>query len=61
MPVGQSRDEILIAAARLSRVEADGGLAAPTLRCEVIDAHELNEQVALMGTKAREAETTAQG
>jgi len=52
IPVGQTIDEIRIAAARLRKALDGQGVACDLIRCEAIDGLEFNEQVERMGNKA---------
>ena len=52
LPVGQTLDELRIAASRLHRTLAEQGVSCEMMRCEAIDAAEFNEQVDRMGNKA---------
>jgi len=52
LPVGQTLDELRIAAARLHKTLAEQGVSCELMRCEAIDAAEFNDQVDRMGNKA---------
>ena len=52
LPVGQTADELRIAAGRLRTVMTQQGVRCESLRCEAIDAGEFNQQVDRMGTKS---------
>ncbi len=52
LPVGQSTDELRIAASRLRKALDEQGIAIELMRCEAIDAHTFNQQVERMGNKA---------
>ncbi|MHC4947378.1 MAG: ribonuclease H family protein [Planctomycetota bacterium] len=52
LPVGQTRDELRIATARLRRALETQGVEGPVIRCEAIHADDFNRQVEAMGNKA---------
>jgi len=52
LPVGQSADEIRVAASRLRRAAEKAGASCIMLRCEAIDTERFNELVARSGNKS---------
>jgi hypothetical protein len=52
LPLGQTLDELKVAAGMLERAMRGAGVACESLRCEAIDAGPFNQQLALTGSKA---------